>query len=636
MDTPVSAKNQAQQTGLGLKLDSQVLEISSAFESIANNSPDNIMLLDRSGCIQYINHTVPDLTIAQVIGVPVTSFVPEEYRAAIEACLKRVAKTRKPDRYETAYVNDKNQTSYWESRVGPVINAGEVVGFAVTSSNVTERKAAAMQLDRFFSLSVDILCVAGLDGYFQRVNSAFEHTLGYSEAELLSRRYHHFVHPDDIQDTEAIIRQLSAGKPVIDFENRYQHKDGSYRVLSWRAMFDTRAEIVYAVARDITDKKLLEAELQQSQKMQAVGQLAGGIAHDFNNLLMAISANIEFAQNSSNKDDITEFLKEIGRATGRATELTSQLLAFGRRQPLNRQSLDVNELVHDVLKLLRRLLPENIQIVLSILPKLKSIVGDRSQLEQVIINLMLNARDALEDGGQIEISTDHKKFTKRFCEKNSWARQGEYVRLSVKDNGCGIGDKVKEHIFEPFFSTKEQGKGTGLGLAMVYGTVEAHAGLLHLESQLGAGATFHLYFPIEELVAPSEKPESTKHSYEGYETILVAEDEPSVREVVVEILASAGYRVITACDGCDAVEEYKKYQREIDMLLFDVIMPGMNGPDAAAAIREQTPNLPILYTSGYAEASILDSVSRRGDTVLAKPYQAKQLLKSIRQVLDKE
>jgi signal transduction histidine kinase len=301
--------------------------------------------------------------------------------------------------------------------------------------------------------------------------------LGYSEDELLARPFVSFVRPDDVAATQAVMGQLEGGEAIIDFENRYQHKDGRCRWISWRSVPVGRERRIYAVGRDVTESRALQDQLRHSQKLEAIGQLAGGIAHDFNNLLQAIQVNSEFAlRRAGDPARVAKHVGEIAQASAQAAELTGQLLAFSRRHSLTRETLDLDELSGDMLALVERLLPENIEVVVDGCGMPCRTEGDRALLEQVLLNLCLNARDAMPRGGRLHIETARKRLDARYCERNPWARPGRYAVLCVSDTGEGMEPEVMERVFEPFFTAEAHGKGTGLGLATAYGIVRQHGG----------------------------------------------------------------------------------------------------------------------------------------------------------------
>lgn len=611
------------------------LEVDPAVVAIAQSTTDNVMLLDRNGVIQYINWTVPDLTPDQVRGTPATRYVGAEFHAAMRQCFTDVCNTAKPSRYETFYVSPEGKVSYWESRVAPVVRDGRVVNLVVSSSDVTAGRAAEAERQRFFTMSRDLLCVADTTGYFKRVNPAFERTLGFSETELLAAPFVDFVHPEDREVTEAAVAQLSAGQEVVDFQNRYRCKDGSYRWLSWRAISEPdNSRLIYAVGRDITDTRLLEAQLRQSQKMDAIGQLAGGIAHDFNNLLMAIQGNVQLALHPRGTEGPAPFLKEIGKAGDRAAALTRQLLAFSRQQPIAATTLDVGALANDLMNLLRRVIDERVRIQLSVAPGDLLVRGDTGQLEQVIINLCVNARDAIPAAGTVAIEVTAPEINQAFVSEHRWARAGRFVRISVADDGSGMSNDVQERAFDPFFTTKQPGKGTGLGLATVYGIVQQHSGFIEIDSEVGRGTTVSVYLPQHVGRADARSKPDEPAAVAGNETVLVAEDDAAVLRVVVKTLEGAGYRVLTAHDGAEALRLFRAHSTEIGLVLLDVVMPNMTGPDAAAAIRAVRPEVAVVFSTGYADAEAAAALERDDTPVLHKPYPPATLLCEVRRVLD--
>src|SRR6185503_17124491 len=364
--------------------------------------------------------------------------------------------------------------------------------------------------------------------------------LGYEMSEIIDTPFIDLVHPDDREPTIEAFNSVRRDNRVTDFENRYHRKDGQYRVFSWRANVDPLTGDAYAVARDITVHRTTEAQLHQAQKMDAVGQLAGGIAHDFNNLLQAILGNTALALEAlPHSTDLEDYLHEIERAGRRASELTVQLLAFSRRQPLRLMRVDLNDLVRNLMKMLRRLLPENIVIDSIAAPELASVNADPTQLEQVIVNLCVNARDAMEGGGRLTLETSNVVFKEQDRERYPWAKPGRYVVLSVTDTGLGMTDAVRERAFEPFFTTKSAHKGSGLGLSTVYGIVQQHDGMIVVDSEVGKGSTFRVYLRADTRVVKPVEDESRSPSPRGTETILLAEDEEMVRRAVVHILEGA-------------------------------------------------------------------------------------------------
>ena len=355
---------------------------------IADNVPDNIMLLDLEKRIRYINWTVPGLTPEGVVGTPVHEFVEPKWHAVMTECYARVEETGLPSTFKTEYVGADGDVSEWESRVAPARRDGEIVGFICVSSNITERLRADLERERFFTLSSDLLCVATLDGFFKRVNGAFKRTLGYTEAELTNTPFIDFVHEDDRERTNEAVDAVVSGE-IVDIENRYRTKDGSYRLLSWRAVAEPDVGLIYATARDITQRKGLEDELRQSQKMDAIGKLTGGIAHDFNNLVLAIIMNADLGLATSDPEAAQASFREIIQTATRAADLIKQLQAFSRRQTLASDLIDLNEVTQNLMEMLRRLIPAHIDKDFIPGHELPSVRGDATQLEQVILNLCI-------------------------------------------------------------------------------------------------------------------------------------------------------------------------------------------------------------------------------------------------------
>ena len=566
------------------------------------------MLLDREQCIRFINRTAPGLDPEGVRGTSVYAFVPESQHDQMRECFERVLESGEPDHYENVYTTEEGHISLWESRVGAVKEGDEVTGFVVFASDVTERRSATFDRERFFEMSLDLMCIAGFDGYFKVISSAFTRTLGFSEEELLAEPFITFVHPDDRDATASAMKRLDSGDSVTGFENRYLSKDGSYRAFQWNAAVDKDTRRILATARDVTDQRILQAKLLQSQKMDAIGQLAGGVAHDFNNLMLAVLANTSMAREEVlANSELDETLGEIEAAARRAADLTKQLLALSRRQPVSKKVIDLNAAAKSMKRMLRRLIPESIEIDVIEGHSLSMVEGDPSQIEQMILNLCVNARDAMPDGGRLTLETENVRIDGRYREAHPWAKAGRYVLLTVSDTGEGMSADVKERIFEPFFTTKQQGSGTGLGLATVYGVVEQHGGMIHVYSELGEGTAFKVYLPVVERLASEVGQRVVADAPGGRETILLAEDEELVRRVVSKILRRGGYEVRAAADGVEALEYFARSPENIDLVLLDVVMPNLGGPDVYRKMAEVRPGLP----SSSRVATAMPPASRR-------------------------
>jgi PAS domain S-box-containing protein len=429
---------------------------------------------------------------------------------------------------------------------------------------------------------------------------------------------------------------LSTGKSLLNIERPETLQDGNQvTFLSSKVPLRNIAGQVIGVLGidyDITERKDLENQLRQAQKMEAIGQLAGGVAHDFNNLLQAILGYSQMAiEEISSNTLVVELLLEVTKSAERAAALTQQLLAFSRRQVLQPVDLNMDKVVTDLARMLHRVLGEHVELSILSDPRLWTVHADQGQMEQTIINLCVNSRDAMPSGGKIEISTLNTVIDKDFCEKNNWAKPGNYVLLSVADNGEGMSAQVREHIFEPFFTTKELGKGTGLGLATVYGIAKQHDGLISVDSKVGVGSTFYVYLPIAEHRSINDPDQEEGLIYGGDETILFAEDEEIVRQLTIQILERAGYKVFAACDGKDAVQVFMEHMDSIDIILLDAVMPKMSGTEAYKEINRIRPDMPVLFSSGY---NIVEEMKEEQLHLIQKPFNPHKLLRKIRSILD--
>jgi PAS domain S-box-containing protein len=451
--------------------------------------------------------------------------------------------------------------------------------------------------------------------------------LGYSVDELMQMGVGGITHPEDFAaDLEYADRLRSGEIDEYAREKRYVRRDGSimwaHLTVSLVRGYDGSPTHVVSHVIDVTSEKEAEAQLRQAQKMEAVGRLAGGIAHDFNNLLTAISGYSEFLIAGQTDDRLRRHAEEIKKAAGRAAALTGQLLAFSRRQVLQPRVLDLNAVVSDMDMMLRRLIGEDVELVTVLDPELASVKADPTQVEQVIVNLAVNARDAMPQGGSVTVET-----------ANVVTDAGSYVELRLTDTGTGMTEAERRQLFDPFFTTKEGG--TGLGLATVYGIVEQSGGEIEVETEPGLGSSFRILLPAvetepERLSAPADSEPAT-----GDETILLIEDEAVVRRLVAEILESHGYSVLPAGDGPSALELLRRHPGSVDLLLSDVVMPGMSGPDVANAVAAMRPDVRVLYISGYTDSHVGNhGVLEPGVQLLQKPFNADELTRAVRSVLD--
>ncbi len=390
------------------------------------------------------------------------------------------------------------------------------------------------------------------------------------------------------------------------------------------------------VAQDVSERQNLETQLRQAQKMEAIGRLAGGVAHDFNNLLMVIKGHTELLLNVLDPaDSLARKVGQIDRSADRATALTRQLLAFSRMQVLQPRALNLNSIVEEMGRLIPRLIGEDIELVVRTAADLGTIRADGSQMEQIIMNLAVNSRDAMPNGGRFTVETSNVELDSYYSAAHPIVRPGRYVLLAVSDTGIGMDAETQAHIFEPFFTTKEQGKGTGLGLATIYGVVKQSGGFIWVYSELGKGTTFKIYLPrVDEAIAAVTVSQGPAQVLRGTETVLLTEDEQDVRDVAREFLESAGYTVLEAPGGADALKLAAEHSGEIDLLITDMIMPGMSGQDLAHRMRDQYEGIGVIYMSGYSEMAAGEAAKNdKSAVVLTKPFSRSALLRTVRDVL---
>jgi PAS domain S-box-containing protein len=498
--------------------------------------------------------------------------------------------------------------------------------------------------DRIWNVSQDLLLVADRNGIWQTVNPAWTRTLGWSDAELLNRTSQWLEHPDDEGITRRHVEKLSAANTTVRFESRFRHKDGSYRWLSWTGVSDE--DRIYAVARDVTaDKaaadrlKATEEALRQSQKMEAVGQLTGGIAHDFNNLLTGIVGSLDLLQtrlDQGRTENVGRYINAAMTSANRAAALTHRLLAFARRQPLIPKSVNANALIVSLEDLLRRTIGETIDLEIVAAEGLWCTLCDPNQLESALLNLAINARDAMPGGGRLTIATTNVAIAGIDADTPALL-PGDYIRIDVTDTGTGMSPEVAARAFDPFFTTKPIGQGTGLGLSMIYGFARQSNGHVVIESRLGSGTAVKLYLPRHQGAAAEPRANAAapdEHTATG-ETVLVVEDEPVVRGVITEMLNDQGYRVLEATDGPSGLRMLR-LNRRIDLLITDVGLPGMNGRQLADQARETLPDLKILFITGYAEnAAIAKGFLQPGMEMITKPFDLDDLSQRVREMVGK-
>ena len=542
---------------------------------------------------------------------------------------------------------------FFDINYSPVYEAdGSIGGALCIVSETTERVMAEKEMRadraRLWALARDPFLVADRDGTWLAASPAWTDILGWSEAELIGRTSEWMEHPDDLAKTRGELAALAQGMPTARFENRFRAKDGSYRNFSWTAVPENN--LIYCVARDVTEQRaharaLADAEdaLRQAQKMETLGQLTGGVAHDFNNLLQIVTGNLELLQRGLPEDQarLRRAADNAMAGAERAALLTQRLLAFSRRQPLAPERIDPNRLVSGMSDLLNRTLGETIEVETIQSARIWPVEIDVNQMENALLNLAVNARDAMPDGGKLTIEVANTHIDEDYAAQEAEVSPGQYVLISVSDTGQGMDEDVLSHAIEPFFTTKEVGRGTGLGLSMVYGFIKQSGGHIRVYSERGHGTTVKIYLPRFYGPLPDNDTGTVSRATPvcgGDETVLVCEDDDKVRAYTVDVLKELGYRVMEADNGAAALQALETASEPIDLLFTDVILPGgMTGADIAQQARAQQPGLRILFATGYARNAIIHHGRLDpGVELLTKPFTYAELATKVREMLDRD
>jgi len=496
------------------------------------------------------------------------------------------------------------------------------------------------RFEDLFENTKDILFTLDLEGRITSVNRAAEEVMGWSRRKALQKNIKSFVSPEHAAVCSEMMRRIVNEEPSQRFEIAMVREDGRKVLLEASARLlrvNGKKEGVQGIARDVTERRQLENMVRQSQKLEAIGRLSGGLAHDFNNLLCVISGHTEIlTERLAPTDPTIRSVEQIRKAADSAASLTRQLLAFSRQQVFHPLVVDLNGIVVETGKLLARLIDEHIEFHTTLDPVLGRVCVDPVQIEQVIINLALNARDAMLRGGKLTIKTSNLDLQEDYRSENSLIPAGKYVLLAMTDTGCGMNEETRSRLFEPFYTTKELGKGTGLGLATVYGIVKQSSGYIWVYSEEGRGTTFKVYLPL--VISPLTTANTTKRQAQisrGTETILVVEDAEPLRALTKEFLMASGYTVLEAANGDEAIQVARAFKGAIDLLLTDVVMPRMGGERLVEEIIRIRPGIGVLYMSGYPDDGIVQAgILKSGVTLLEKPFTREILSKRVRQVLD--
>lgn len=618
------------------------------FSAVVDSSNDAIVTKAPDGTITAWNKAAERLygfSSAEVVGKHIRTIVPQQRRGEMYDFLERTARGEIIEQYETTRLRKDGHEIDVMLRILPLRSAsGEIIGAAKFAHDLTESKRAQRALSqeieerrRIFETSQDLILVTDTQGNFVQVSPSSMTILGYRPDEMIGHSATEFIHVDDLDSTREEMRAARHGRLMRNFETRYMHKDGHAVTLTWMGTWSEPVHRHFFIGRDQTEKLAAEAQFRHAQKMDAIGQLTGGVAHDFNNILTVITGTIGIlAEAVADRPELTSVAKLIDDAAERGAQLTKHLLAFARKQPLQPREIDVNALIVEAAKLLHPTLGEHIEITPKLAGEAWPAIVDPNQLTTAILNLALNARDAMPRGGKLTLETRNVYLDEGYASMNSEVVVGNYVMIAVSDTGMGISPANLEKVFDPFFTTKEVGKGTGLGLSMVFGFIKQSGGHIKIYSEEGYGTSVKLYLPRStgkhETLAEAEVAPRVQG---GRETILVVEDDELVRKYVITQVQSLGYATLEAANATEALVLIDE-NRSIDLLFTDVIMQGpMNGRHLADEAIKRRPNLKTLFTSGYTENAILHHGRLDpGVLLLAKPYRKPELARMLRVALD--
>jgi two-component system cell cycle sensor histidine kinase/response regulator CckA len=632
------------------RLQEQILGAKKEWELTFDSIPDPVFVLDQQYRIRRANRAA-----AALVGLQSAELINQHCYEVLHRLAGPHPDCPYPDvratgREQRADVVDTRLGKILDATVSPLLDpSGTVCGAVHVLHDITERKQEVEALRRSEASYRSLIQGAtygilrcDLDGNFLAVNPALVAMLGYeSEAELLAANVVRDINRDPGEGAQLLQRYRQTGR-LDGVEAQWKRKDGKPIPvrLSGRAVLDEHGALegFEIMAEDVSERRRLEEQLRQAQKMEAVGRLAGGVAHDFNNLLTIVTGYSDLLlERLGAADAMRGYVEEINKAAERAASLTRQLLAFGRRQVVVPQVLDLNAVVANIDKMLRRLIGENVQLVTVLEPELGPVKADPGQIEQVILNLALNARDAMAEGGQLTLETANVELREDYTRSRVNVLPGHYAMLAVSDAGVGMDAETQAHIFEPFFTTKKEGKGTGLGLATVYGIVKQSGGHIYVYSEPRQGTTFKIYLPTVPLaVSKAVEAAPERRCLRGRsETILLVEDDEAVRAMAERILQLKGYKVIAASNPTEASQLCERHEGPIHLLLTDLIMPTMSGRRLAEHLSLMRPELRVLYMSGYADRAIAPGgILEEGTPFLQKPFTPDTLAHKVREVLD--
>lgn len=721
------------------------------------NGPTNLHCLDAKGVVLWVNKAELEFlgyNREEFVGQPISKFYVN--KEVVNDIFHRLTNHETLDNYEAVMLCKDGSHRHVLINSNVMWQDGKFNHIRCFTCDITDRKLAQEERDRFFTLSLDLQCIADFNGYFKRVNSAWETKLGYTRAELTSTPFLNFVHPEDKFSTIAEVEKLATGAPTIYFENRYSCKDGSYLWLAWTAVSIVEENLIYAIGRDITDfkqaeqkireqaalldltteaifvqdldsnilfwnqgakqmygwqieeavgkkahqlfgkqktnallkqiqkivtfegkwvgelhqvtkdgkklivescwtlvqndqnqpisilivntditeKKQLESQFLRAQRMESIGTLAGGIAHDLNNVLAPILMAVQLLALKHNDERSQQWLNILETNAKRGADLVKQVVSFARGIDGDRTFIQVRHLISEIRNIARETFPKNIELYIDISPELWTVSGDATQLHQVLMNLCVNARDAMPEGGTLSISAENLFIDEYYARMHIDAKVGTYIVVAISDTGIGISEEIIDRIFEPFFTTKELGKGSGLGLSTVLGIIKSHDGFVNVYSETGQGTEFKVYLPALE-VAETLAVEDLKLKQGHKELILIVDDEAAIREITKTSLETYGYRVLSASDGIEAIALYAVNKTEIHLVLIDMMMPQMDGLTTIRTLQKINPQVKIVAVSGLVSNDKQIQVASLGvKTFLSKPYTTKDLLHTLSSVLN--
>ncbi|MBI3649922.1 MAG: PAS domain S-box protein [Acidobacteria bacterium] len=618
---------------------------------------EGIWTVDKELKTSFVNQKLADTLgygVEEMLGQPIFAFMDDEAKLQVQQYVERHQEGI-AEQFEFR-LQHKDGSSVWAAlSAKPLTDAhGKYLGGMAMLTDITERKTAEEILQEceanhraLLDNARDFIFTLDIEGNFKTVNRAALQLTGYSREEALHMNFAQVVTPESMPLASAIMEVLRDGRSVPVYEVEIATKDRQ------KVRIEVNSQTIYrkgkpveiqSIARNITERKRAEAEHQQlqdqllqAQKMESIGRLASGVAHDFNNLLTVIIGYGQLLfRNLAASDTNRAAAEQIIKAGESAASLTRQLLAFSRRQVLERKVINLNQAIGTLMKMLQRIIGEEVETLFLADDKLPMVFSDYGWIEQVIINLAINARDAMQGGGQLMIKTQAVTLDDAYCKENLWAKPGQYAQISICDDGTGMDAETLQHIFEPFFTTKEEGKGTGLGLAVVFGIIQQHNGLIHVYSEMGIGTTFKVYLPAHQsaFAAPQLQAEEVPLP-NGKETILIGEDDETLQRLARSALEGLGYKVLLANNGEEVLRQFTAHRDQIDLLILDMVMPRCGGYEAYQEIQKLNGAMPVIFVTGYStEMTRHTLVPETNAVVLQKPYGVAELGRKVRALLD--